>query len=175
MVSDLPGEEDCVVPSEDCYPCGDKAYRELARRGIYAMYSREGDAAVAAVRAQMAEDQLATPVAVREALHKGMRAVDKERFGEKDDSEVWILLTYAFEDITPAGVTWERGWLQYEDRMKKYLYVSAYSDGDFVSFEHTILDATSTDEAYAAGQDLLVGHETHRVNDYVIDVGTLQD
>ena len=37
-----PGEEDCVVPQEDCYPFGDKAYLERMRRGIYAMYSREG-------------------------------------------------------------------------------------------------------------------------------------
>ena len=41
------------------------------------MFSREGDSAVAAVvasvRAQMAEGQLATPVAVREALHERMR------------------------------------------------------------------------------------------------------
>jgi hypothetical protein len=76
-----------------------------------------------------------------------MRDVDKERFGEKDDSEVWLSLTYAFEDIIPEGVNWPRGWLQHEDSMKTYLYVSTYSDGDFVSFEHTIVDANSTDEA----------------------------
>ena len=67
---------------------------------------------------------------------------------------MWICLTYAFEDIIPEGITWPRGWLEFEDSIKKYLYVSAYSDGDFVSFEHTILDATSTDEAYAAGLSL---------------------
>ncbi len=176
MVSDLPGEEDCVVPNEDCYPVGDKAYLERVRRGIYAMFSREGDAAVAAVvaavRAQMADGQLATPVDVREALHERMWEVE-ERFAEKADSEVWLSLTYAFEDIIPEGVTWPRGWLEHE--LTTYLYVSAYSDGEFLSFEHTILEATSTDEAYAAGQELLMGHETHRVNDYVIDVGTLQD
>ena len=118
MVSDLPGEEDCVVPQEDCYPFGDKAYLERVRRGIYAMFSREGDAAVAAVvaavRAQMAEGQLRPPVAVRKALHERMRGLDKERFGEKDNSEVWLSLTYAFEDIIPEGVNWPRGWLEFE-------------------------------------------------------------
>ena len=73
----------------------DHVYTERIGRGVYGMYSRAGNAAVQAARAL---GQAATSEDVRAVLQARMSDVE-QRFDEANDSEVWLHLTAAFEDI----------------------------------------------------------------------------
>lgn len=101
-----------------------KRYQWRVGRGIYSMFSREGDAAVAAavrsVRKAMKDGVVATPDDVRQALRARMERVGK-RFAEAFDSEVWIHLVHEFKDVIPPGLVWPRGWLEYGDNAETWV------------------------------------------------------
>jgi hypothetical protein len=108
---------DTVIPPFDTE---DAVYRDRLARAVYGMFTAEGNAAVHAVvqevRALMADGLLVTRDEVRLALRARMTSIEEqEATAEAGDSEVWIHLTYTFEDIIPDDQRWPRGWLQSDE------------------------------------------------------------